>query len=195
MATENQQSFGALIGPDGAGILHVTATNIGVTRNPWTGGGTDIIHEGSAYDGIYVCTGDAQLEEKYAAQGSAPNWLAHLPLRIAQAEIGPDVVAVEEVAADATPDRFELGDAYPNPFNAQTTIEFSIPEEGHALLTVFNSQGQRMRTLVSEFLPAGFYRTYWDGNNASGQVVAGGMYFYRLRVGDHVQTKKMTLLK
>ena len=52
-----------------------------------------------------------------------------------------------------------------------------------------------MSTLVNKFLSAGSYRTSWDGKNVGGKAVAGGMYFYRLKVGDHEQTKKMTLLK
>ena len=155
-----------------------------------------MIHEQSDWDGLYILTAEKPAEE------GATGWndefggyqVAHWPFRIEQALIGDAVTAVEEVSA-ATPDAVDLGDAYPNPFNAQTTIEFAIPADGHAKLMILNSQGQIVSTLVNQFMSAGSYRTSWNGNDDSGKAVGGGIYFYRLKVGDHEQAKKMTLLK
>ena len=79
---------------------------------------------------------------------------------------------------------------YPNPFNPTTTITYNLPEAGQVSLEVLNVLGQRVATLVDEYQPAGFKKVEWNANS-----FASGMYFYRLRVGEVVQTKKMLLLK
>ena len=191
-----QPAYGAVYGPDGAGIFHAQGPNIPLSNHEATGTGTNMIHEQSDWDGLYILTAEKPAEE------GATGWndefggyqVAHWPFRIEQALIGTDVTAVVETSAE-TPDAFDLGDAYPNPFNAQTTIEFAIPADGHAKLTVLNSQGQVVSTLANQFMSAGTYRTSWNGNDDSGKAVGGGIYFYRLKVGDHEQAKKMTLLK
>ena len=193
-----QPAYGAIYGPDGAGIFHVTSAKMALSGNDATGSGTNMIHQQSDWDGLYIVTAEGEGGMSGPGFGSNSSGFgyqtAHMPFHIESALIGTDVTAVLETSA-ARPDAFKLGDAYPNPFNAQTAIEFAIPVEGHALLTVFNSQGQKVSTLVNEFLSAGSYRTTWNGNDVGGKAVAGGLYFYRLKVGDHEQTKKMTLLK
>ena len=184
-----QVVYGNIFGPDGAGIFGVDIDKAALSGNGATGSGTNMIHEHSNWDGLYILTAEDGWND---ANGGYQ--VAHLPFRIESALIGTDVTVVEEVSS-ATPGAFTLGDAYPNPFNAQTQIEFAIPVGGDALMTVYNNQGQKVSTLVNEFLSAGSYRTSWDGTNAAGQTVAGGLYFYRLKVGDYEQTKKMTLLK
>ena len=192
-----QPAYGAIYGPDGAGIFHAQGPNIPLSANQATGSGTNMIHEHSDWDGLYILTAEK-------AVGAEAGWndefggyqIAHWPFRIETALIGTDIgTAVVETASDVTPEEIELGDAYPNPFNPATTIEFAIPTKGHAIVTVLNSQGQQVNTLVNEFLAAGTYSTSWDGRNASGELAAGGLYFYRLRVGGHEVTKKMTFVK
>ena len=186
-----QPHWGALYGPDGAGLLHVDAARAPTSHNPATGTGVYMLHEHSEHDGLYLLATSPEFH------GTGHGYqIGHLPFRIARAFIGSgDFPTAVEETSDVTPEAYALGDAYPNPFNAQTNIEFSLPTEGHALLTVHNSKGQLVSTLVNEFMSAGSYRADWDGNNVGGQIVAGGMYFYRLKVGDFEQTKKMTLVK
>ena len=93
------------------------------------------------------------------------------------------------------PDRFSLSQNYPNPFNAQTRIEFEVAEKDRVSLEVFNILGQRVRTLVRDLRPAGNYQIIWDGKNHGGIPVASGIYFYRLRSGHRVQTRRMVLLR
>lgn len=93
------------------------------------------------------------------------------------------------------PYRFELSQNYPNPFNPVTTIEYSLPERSHVTIEVYNILGQTVRTLVDREISAGTYRTVWDGTTGSGQTVASGVYLYRFKAGDHIETKKMLLLK
>ena len=93
------------------------------------------------------------------------------------------------------PGRFSLAQNYPNPFNAQTLIEFEVAEKGDVSLEVFNILGQKVRTLIKDLRPAGNYQIIWDGKDHGGIPVASGIYFYRLRSGQRVQTKRMVLLR
>lgn len=88
------------------------------------------------------------------------------------------------------PTHFELGQNFPNPFNPTTTIEVSVSQTRHVNLTVFDLLGQEVATLVAHELPPGKHKVEW---NAEG--VASGVYFYRLRAGDVVQTKRLILLR
>jgi hypothetical protein len=90
---------------------------------------------------------------------------------------------------------FQLFQNYPNPFNPNTTISYSVSQPGEVDLTIFNSLGQVVRRLVSETKPAGEYTLTWDGRNDVGKQVSSGAYFYRLRVDELIQTRRMLLLK
>jgi hypothetical protein len=91
---------------------------------------------------------------------------------------------------------YGLDQNFPNPFNAQTQISFSMPKADHVKLVVFNMLGQQVRTLVDESMQAGEHKMIWDGLNAQGTGVASGTYFYRLKIGDvFEETRQMVLLK
>lgn len=83
----------------------------------------------------------------------------------------------------------------PNPFNAQTTISYSLPSDSKVKLTVYNIRGQRVKTLVDEFQSAGQKFVIWDGTNESSDRVASGVYFYRLEASHLTETKRMVFLK
>jgi len=104
--------------------------------------------------------------------------------------------AATKESSDANlPEGFELAQNYPNPFNPNTTIDFSLPEAQHVTLEVVNIQGQVVRTLVDDVRSAGDHSVEWDATSDNGNRVASGVYFYRLSAGDHVASRKMTLLK
>jgi hypothetical protein len=96
---------------------------------------------------------------------------------------------------EVLPYRFELSQNYPNPFNPSTTIEFAVPSRAVVSVEVLNILGQRVRSLVEEEVPPGRFKVTWDGTDANGKPVATGIYVYRLQVGEHVEAKKMLLLK
>jgi hypothetical protein len=99
---------------------------------------------------------------------------------------------VEETPAVET----ALHQCYPNPFNPLTTIAFSIREQAHVSLKVYNAAGQHVATLLYETRDAGMHTDVkWDGRNALGAPVSSGVYFYQLVTGDYSQTKKMVLIK
>jgi hypothetical protein len=120
-----------------------------------------------------------------------------------------EVALADEKAAlipvgDGPPSRpvaFELNQNYPNPFNPSTTIKFTLPSIGDGggtlptSLKIYNVLGEVVRTLVDEPMAPGVHHKVWDGRGDQGSRVASGIYFYRLRSGDFVQTKKMVLMK
>lgn len=89
---------------------------------------------------------------------------------------------------------------YPNPFNPETYIPFFLKEKAQITIKIYNLTGQLIRILDLGEREPGEYVTkdkaaYWDGHNDSGEEVASGIYFYQLRAGDKVFTKKMVVLK
>ncbi len=99
------------------------------------------------------------------------------------------------------PKRFSLDQNYPNPFNPSTTIKYSIPKQSYVTLKVYDILGREVAALVNEEKPAGNYEVEFSPVSGIRNLVyhpkgmASGIYFYQLKAGDYVNTKKMILLK
>ena len=93
------------------------------------------------------------------------------------------------------PSACELYDNYPNPFNMQTVISYSLSTEANVELTIYNVLGEKVRTLVNESQAPGLRKINWDGRDDRGSEVSSGYYFYRLKADDQTYSKKMLLLK
>jgi hypothetical protein len=89
----------------------------------------------------------------------------------------------------------QLRQNYPNPFNPTTTIEFDLAETQHVDLAIYDVSGRRVRTIISGELRAGRYREIWNGRTDNNTIAAPGIYFYQLRAGQHVQAKKLVLIR
>ncbi|MCD4795659.1 MAG: T9SS type A sorting domain-containing protein, partial [Candidatus Cloacimonetes bacterium] len=89
----------------------------------------------------------------------------------------------------------ELTGNYPNPFNPETNISFSVKEAGKVTLEIYNIKGEKVRTLVKGHREAAYYNVTWNGKDNSGKQVASGVYFYKMKTGKYVSTKKMILMK
>ncbi len=96
---------------------------------------------------------------------------------------------------NAVPSVSKLIDNYPNPFNPNTTIKYSIRKESAVNITVYNTKGQKVRILVDGTIPAGEHVVLWDGNDMKGAPVSSGVYFYRMKAGAFNSTRKMILMK
>jgi uncharacterized lipoprotein YddW (UPF0748 family) len=90
------------------------------------------------------------------------------------------------------PTDFNLFQNYPNPFNPSTTINYQLPEAGNVTLKVYDLLGKEVATLVNEYRNAGSYNVQFTINNLQ---LSSGIYFYQLKAGEFVETKKMILLK
>ena len=85
---------------------------------------------------------------------------------------------------------FNLSQNYPNPFNPSTTINYSLPNSGNIKLTVYNSIGSKVATIINEYKPAGNYSVKFNASN-----LASGIYLYRLESGNYNDAKKLIILK
>jgi subtilisin family serine protease len=119
-----------------------------------------------------------------------------------------DGVFIDEISIDVTPDpalsinnlkeiplTFRLSQNYPNPFNPSTVINFSIPYAANIELSIFNILGEKVKTLVSGEILPGSYNVNWNGTNDFNQQLTSGIYFYRLKTSNFIQTKKMILIR
>lgn len=127
------------------------------------------------------------------------NWVADGP-SFGSGDIGtPGSVNILEVTP--VPDAMfanTLGANHPNPFNPATAFSFTLAQNDHVNLQVFDLRGQLVATIVNENLTAGSYEgTYrWDGRDHAGNSVNSGAYLYRLQTGSgYVEAGKMMLLK
>ena len=116
-------------------------------------------------------------------------------------DFGGTVTDVEE-DKNVTPESFELNQNYPNPFNPSTVISYQLPENSFVSIKVFNILGKEVATLVNEVQQAGKHSIKFETTNSAfgGQqpttnTLASGVYFYRLRAGEFIQTRKMMLLR
>jgi hypothetical protein len=88
-----------------------------------------------------------------------------------------------------------LGMNYPNPFNPETSIPFSLANAGHVTLRVYDVSGRFVTTLLDENRGAGEHVARWDGRDARGRASSSGIYFVRLNASGRTETKKIALLK
>ena len=96
---------------------------------------------------------------------------------------------------DILPPSFTLAQNFPNPFNSGTLIHFGLPEKAEVELAVYNLLGQKVATLVSGVREAGQYTVQWNGHDERGHILTSGVYLYRLRGGEQVETRKLLLLQ
>ncbi|OQY29974.1 MAG: hypothetical protein B6244_01565 [Candidatus Cloacimonetes bacterium 4572_55] len=90
---------------------------------------------------------------------------------------------------------FNVNQNYPNPIASHTTISYSIPETAPVSVAIYNATGQHVRSLVNKQQTSGDYEVSWNGTNDSGEIVSGGVYFYTVKAGDHIQSRQMVLLR
>ena len=88
------------------------------------------------------------------------------------------------------PSNFYLSQNFPNPFNATTTIQFSLPKTSYITLNVYNSTGELVSTPLAETLSTGVHRIEWNADE-----FPSGVYFYKLSGDGISDTKKMILVR
>jgi hypothetical protein len=104
--------------------------------------------------------------------------------------ITPSRITGIQTNANGIPKTYQLSQNYPNPFNPTTVIKYSLPKAQFVTLVVYDVLGQEVASLVNERQAAGNYQV-----NFSGDRFASGVYFYILKAGHFVSTRKMLLLK
>lgn len=74
-------------------------------------------------------------------------------------------------------------------------MSFGLPVEDNVMIAIFNSLGEKVRTLVSGKMDAGVHTISWDGTDNSGNLVSSGVYLYKLETDNYIESKKMLLMK
>ena len=174
--------WATVLGPDGFGLFKL---NLGIHMPPGALGGIAMLMDNdNEADGLYIGVG-------------AGPYLAHFPMDIARARVGEGLTTdVQELEGAATPGAFALGDAFPNPFNPETTVRIAVPELDESVtLTVHNVAGQEVARLVDQVLDAGSYHVTWDGTDSQGVKVGSGVYVFRMVAGSFAESRRVTLLK
>jgi len=98
------------------------------------------------------------------------------------------VVSVEDELG--IPTQYTLSQNYPNPFNPSTKINFSLPQTGKVVITLFDALGRKVKDIVDQEFAVGNHSLNFDASN-----LTSGVYFYRLQSDNFVQTRKMVLLR
>ena len=116
------------------------------------------------------------------------NWVSD-PVSITIESVGVDFSEFQPIVCQFS--------NYPNPFNPETTISFSLKEFSSVRLEIYNVRGQKVKTLIDDELEAKYHKVIWDGCNDNLQPVSSGVYFYKFKTesGDYTSCKKMLLMK
>jgi hypothetical protein len=99
------------------------------------------------------------------------------------------------VVSNEEPVAFGLSQNSPNPFNPTTTINFSVADNSHVTIKVYDVLGRHVTTLVDRGYTPGHHQVVWNGTDVGGNLVSNGIYFYRIDAGSFHDTKKMLFLK
>ncbi len=94
-----------------------------------------------------------------------------------------------------TPEQYLLLESYPNPFNSETRIRFSIPESVPINLSVFDVQGRKISTLIDGRINPGTHQTSWNGLSDGNSPIASGVYFLRLSTENRIITRKLVCIR
>jgi hypothetical protein len=89
----------------------------------------------------------------------------------------------------------ELLDAYPNPFNPETRIRYTVKTAGDVKIDIYNNRGQIVRSFSQNHAKAGYFQIAWDGRDMNGRAVSSGIYYYRMTSGKYTSSKKVVLMK
>ena len=183
---------------DGTGIADMSFSDDTISNDIYEKFGGVVADGGTNFDGLYidntsnVWTGlhpskpAVDKTAKISDSERARTWFVAFDSVggiISKEGVAP---AVEEAAQAA----FAVAQNSPNPFNPTTSISFTIPGADHVTVDIYNVAGQKVDTLVNDFMDAGTHSVVW---NASG--FSNGVYFYTVKSGDFSKTIKMTLLK
>ncbi len=107
----------------------------------------------------------------------------------------PQVKSLQLDREEIIPLTFAVEQNYPNPFNPTTEIRYSIPSDSKVEIVVYNTLGQKVKTLLSARQEAGRHSVVWDATNENGNPVSSGIYFYTVTAGSDKVVKKMVLLR
>lgn len=105
------------------------------------------------------------------------------------------ITVLESQNTQPVPQVLNIVSNYPNPFNPETTIRFTVPRDGRVIVTIYNIKGQRVKQLLNENVVAGRRAVVWNGTDSHGRAISSGLYFAKIEQGNEHQVHKMMLMK
>ncbi len=160
--------------------------DVGTYEHP-IAGGIDYLTRVRQFHDIVQNKGYENLYREWHAGHTWGSWRSHLDNAL---EFFFPGMALGIKETQQTPTTFVLLQNYPNPFNPSTTIKFELPKSAELTLSVYDMLGREVAVLLNEKREPGSYDVMFDGNRLS-----SGVYFYRLRAGDFLETKRFLLLR
>ena len=117
--------------------------------------------------------------EIFGLTGNIPSWEDN------------QIFMLEDIVPELlTPEEYNLSNAYPNPFNPSTTIDFSVPSESFVSIDIYDITGRNIQTLVSDNYQPGYYSISWYADTYS-----SGVYFVKMVSGNYIESQKLMLIK
>jgi len=213
----NSFAVAALAPPEGSDTAGtIVSYDVVVTNN---GNGVDLIALSVVSKSGWVVTGNDASGQFYAAGGhktlsvtvaipadAETNYKDTLTV-VAYSRFDPTATATKKIVTTVNaitgvddgnfhvPGMFTLNQNFPNPFNPETVISFSLDKPGDVTLSVYDILGRKVTTLYQGYLATGQHQFRWNGADGNGQGVASGVYFYRLSSDQISLTRKMALMK
>jgi hypothetical protein len=108
---------------------------------------------------------------------------------------GHTTLAVNSESGLGLPQMFTLHQNYPNPFNNTTTFRYILAQRRNVSLTIYDLNGNLIKTLVNQTIQAGTHHVHWDGKDKNGKYIGSGVYLYRLHSGNWSTSRKFVLIK
>ena len=189
----------------------VLESHSGVKR-PFTGVVNDSARSKLVFNGVHV-TGSAgksnilsatfrviadnaaaSVELTFSSMIAALDFSDLLPiLTVSNGVVATNLEPVTDPGSIATD--FVLEQSYPNPFRTSTRIGYAIPHEGSVQISVYDTLGRLVKTLVEARQPAGMYSIEWNGTDDAGRQLSNGVYFYEIKAAGFTQSRRMMLLR
>ena len=160
-------------------------------------GGYSIVNNETYQSGDLV---DVVFKVNQDADGSGELWLFNPTDDLACAQSRParfstSIEGIRRLDGLEVPDSYHLEQNYPNPFNMDTEIIYQLPEPGFVTITIYNSVGHQIRSLVNQHQSTGKYAVRWDGKDDHGIEITSGVYIYHMKSKKYSMSKKMLLIK
>ena len=146
------------------------------------------------YELIFGTTEGLQVFDIKTDKGEMVSWKMHRGNPFRNGTYGLSLLSVnpDEVTL---PDKFFVSPNYPNPFNPSTKVDIQIVTESNLNVSIFDSRGRLINTLINKNKTPGFYSLKWDGKNINGINVPTGVYFIQVKSGKNIDTQKIALIK
>lgn len=173
-----------------SGLLNLAVTSLAVS-------GSCLIAGTNAYGGVYLSADNGAHWGKFGLNNESVWALVVKGASVfagtsytVKRRAAPDAATAVEQTSGRAPARCALDQNYPNPVRRSTAIGFALPQGAYVTIDVFNLLGERVASVLAEYLPAGTYRTSWDAKN-----VASGEYLLRLHAGSDTATRKLVVAR